>query len=198
MAVATRAGGVLEIAVSGVRRQGKPDAVGAEDLFHLGSNTKAMTATLIGILVEKGALSWNATPLEVFPEWKDSILPEYRDITMTDLLSHHAGLAGYEDDSSAEFRDLKSLRGSPLDQRMEFARRALHRKPAVAPKTRFLYSNGGYAVAAAMAERAAKEGYEFLIQYRLFGPLGMHPVAGWPAGLRRTNEPSLRSFGQRT
>src|SRR6058998_2390409 len=52
-AVATRADGVLEIAVSGIRRQGKPEAVGPEDLFHIGSNGKAMTATLIGILVEK-------------------------------------------------------------------------------------------------------------------------------------------------
>src|SRR5207247_1750555 len=57
----------------------------------------------------------------------------------------------------------------------------LRRKPAVPPRTKFRYSNGGYAVAAAMAERAGKEGYESLIQARLFGPLGIHAVAGWPA-----------------
>src|SRR5262249_12841095 len=69
----------------------------------------------------------------------------------------------------------------PLEQRLEFAKRALHRKPAVAPRTTFRYSNGGYAVAAAIAERAGGGPYESLMQARLFAPLGMHPFAGWPA-----------------
>jgi CubicO group peptidase (beta-lactamase class C family) len=60
------------------------------------------------------------------------------------------------------------------------ARRAFSPQPAF-PKTTFRYSNGGYAVAAAVAERAATEGYEPLIQSRLFGPLGVRAVAGWPA-----------------
>jgi CubicO group peptidase (beta-lactamase class C family) len=180
-AVATRADGVLEIAVAGIRRHGKPDPVSSEDLFHIGSNGKAMTATLLGILVEKGELSWTTTPLDVFSEWKDLILQDYRAITITDLLSHRAGLAAYTDDESPEFRDAKSLPGSPLEQRKEFALRALRRKPVVAPKSKMMYSNGGYSVAAAMAERAGKEEYESLIQTRLFGPLGMHPVVGWPA-----------------
>src|SRR5262249_20400973 len=150
-AVATRADAVLEIAASGIRRDGRPDPVTAEDLFHLGSNTKAMTATLIGILVEEGKLSWTTTPLDLFPEWKKTVLPAYNDITITDLLSHHAGLSGYEDSDDPEFRDVKALAGSTLEQRIEFARRALHRKPVVTPRTTFRYSNGGYAVAAAMA-----------------------------------------------
>lgn len=180
-AMATRADGILEIAASGFRHHGRPDRVRPGDLFHLGSNTKAMTATLIGILVEEGKLSWTTTPLDVFPEWKDTILRDYQDVTITDLLSHHAGLAAYDDDGSPEFRAVRSLSGTPEQQRREFALAALRRKPAVPPKTKALYSNAGYSIAAAMAERVGGAPYETLMQSRLFTPLGIHPVLGWPA-----------------
>ena len=38
------------------------------DRFHLGSDTKAMTALLAAMLVEEGKIRWNSTMLEVFPE----------------------------------------------------------------------------------------------------------------------------------
>jgi CubicO group peptidase (beta-lactamase class C family) len=38
--------------VAGVRKAGATEPVGAADKFHLGSNTKAMTATLLAMLVE--------------------------------------------------------------------------------------------------------------------------------------------------
>src|SRR5215510_1386345 len=136
VAIATRADEVLEIAASGIRREGKPDRVTPKDLFHIGSNTKAMTATLVAILVEQGKLSWSTTPLEVLPELKDTIRPEYREITITDLLSHHAGIAGYEDTESPEFREVRKLAGTPTEQRTEFALRALRREPAVPPRTK--------------------------------------------------------------
>jgi CubicO group peptidase (beta-lactamase class C family) len=44
-----------------------------------------------------------------------------------------------------------------------------------------LYSNTGYAVAAAMAEAATGESYESMLQTRLFQPLGVRAGYGWPA-----------------
>ena len=176
-AVATRADAVLEIDACGSRREGKPDQVTAQDLFHIGSNTKAMTATLAGILIEGGTLTWTTTTREAFSAWADDILPEYRDVTVVDLLSHRAGLASYEDEESPEFRDLKSLQGDPPAQRKEFAHRALRRKHAVPPRTKAQYSNGGYAVAAAMIQWAGK-GLRSLMRSRLFDPLAAPSSAG--------------------
>src|SRR5262245_32125177 len=45
--------GVEMIGAVGVRKAGFPDAVTLDDLWHLGSDTKAMTATLIARLVER-------------------------------------------------------------------------------------------------------------------------------------------------
>ena len=51
-----RCDAVLDEAVDGVRRADRPDPVTPDDPFHLGSNVKAMTATMIATLVEEGTL----------------------------------------------------------------------------------------------------------------------------------------------
>jgi CubicO group peptidase (beta-lactamase class C family) len=50
---------VVELHASGVRREGYPDTVTVNDLFHIGSIVKSMTATMIALLVDEGVLSWN-------------------------------------------------------------------------------------------------------------------------------------------
>lgn len=56
------------IGVAGVRKLGSPALFRVTDQVHIGSDTKAMTATMIGSLVDEGKLSWGATFAEVFPD----------------------------------------------------------------------------------------------------------------------------------
>lgn len=56
-AVVVRADARLDLAVTGVRRQGMPDKVAPGDRFHLGSMSKAITATVIARLAEDGTLA---------------------------------------------------------------------------------------------------------------------------------------------
>ena len=58
----------LVIAASGVRRAKATMPVGDEDLIHLGSCTKAMTATLVAQLISSGKLDWDSKLLQIFPE----------------------------------------------------------------------------------------------------------------------------------
>src|SRR2546423_195590 len=60
-------GGVGATEVVGVRKGGAPEPMRADDLVRLGSDTKAMTATMIGTLVDQGKLGWSSTIAEVFP-----------------------------------------------------------------------------------------------------------------------------------
>jgi CubicO group peptidase (beta-lactamase class C family) len=46
--------GLTAIGVTGVRKTGTDVAVTVDDTWHLGSDTKAMTAVLIGLVVEQG------------------------------------------------------------------------------------------------------------------------------------------------
>jgi CubicO group peptidase (beta-lactamase class C family) len=53
-----------------------------------------------------------------------------------------------------------------------------------------VYSNAGYGVAAALAERAAGEPWESLLEKRFFGPLGMRSAGlGWPATVEGPDQP---------
>ena len=52
---------IVEMAAIGMRAVGSGDQVTTEDRWHLGSLTKAMTATLAGILVERGVVVWSTT-----------------------------------------------------------------------------------------------------------------------------------------
>src|SRR5262245_13058490 len=64
------AGEVAAIGVDGVRERGKPEKATTGDLWHLGSCTKAMTATLCAELVEDKKLSWTTTVGDVFGDVK--------------------------------------------------------------------------------------------------------------------------------
>ena len=80
--------------VAGVRTRGKPDKIAAADRFHIGSDTKAMTAMLCGILVDEGKLKWDQTLGETFPELKKSMHPQYQAVTLEQLLTNRGGAPG--------------------------------------------------------------------------------------------------------
>jgi CubicO group peptidase (beta-lactamase class C family) len=166
----------LDAAALGVRRVGQSDAVTLEDYFHIGSNTKSMTATLAGALVEDGALSWDLTLADAFPEMK--IHPGYAGVTLRQLLSHTAGLSPMTDD--AEFVPVPELTGSPTEQRRAFVAWLLEREPAFPKAQEFHYSNAGYSVAAHLIETRTGRPWEELMRQRVFAPLHIHMVFGWP------------------
>src|SRR5436309_2188089 len=50
--IVIRSDTVVGIAAAGVRRRGDSTPLASDDMFHLGSNTKAITATMVARLVE--------------------------------------------------------------------------------------------------------------------------------------------------
>jgi len=178
-AVVVRSDVLVAASAAGVRRLGDTARVTIQDRFHLGSNTKAMTATLLARLVEEGALSWDTTPVEAFPRLADSIHPAYRSVTLVHLLSHRAGIAPYTD--MREYADIPDLNGSPQERRAAFSKHVLQRPPAHPPDSTFGYSNAGYTVAAAMAEQTQGESFEAMMRDRLFAALNVEGGFGWPA-----------------
>jgi D-alanyl-D-alanine carboxypeptidase len=177
-AIVIRAESMAGIAAAGVRRQGENAPISTGDLFHLGSNTKAVTATMIARLVEAEKLSWTTTPLDAFPELRDTIHPAFKQITIEQLLSHHAGIPPYT--AISAFKVLPKISRSATEQRTMFTAWVLQHAPAVPPGTKGLYSNAGYVIAAAMAERVTGSTWEALVTKLVLDPLGMHATYGWP------------------
>lgn len=186
-------GETLSVSVAGQRVQGGAP-VEDSDLWHIGSNTKAMTATLIARLVEAGVLDWDDTLGEALGEAVPNMRPRYRDVTLVDLLRHRSGLPANDriwhmfryamayDASEPE------LSGAPLlDAKLTYAKRLLRRRPATKNRD-FLYSNAGYVMAGLMAELATGQPYEQLMQDQVWRPLGI-TSAGFGPPARDGSQP---------
>ena len=119
------------------------------DQIHIGSCTKAMTATLIGMLVDEGKLTWGSTIGEVFPDQAEQVHPDFQAVTLSHLLTHRAGLPPR--------RPLVAAPGPR--RRPNSASRSstawLEEPPRHRPGSTYEYSNVGYALAGLMAERVA-------------------------------------------
>lgn len=180
-AVVVRADEVLAVSAVGVRKQGQPQSVLVTDRFHIGSNGKAITSTVIAKLVEEGVLHWDTRPVDVFPELRAAIHPAYRDVTLSQLLGHRAGLPPYTSHDAIRSLERRVDRAAaPLDQRRVLSVWLLQQAPESQADTHG-YSNVGYTVAAAMAETAAGEPWESLIESRVARPLGISLWLGQPA-----------------
>lgn len=169
----------IQVRVSGVRRLGNPDPVRPGDAFHLGSDAKAMLATLIAQEVERGRLRWDTRIGDLLPEVMVTARPEYRDVTLVQLLTHSAGMIQLLELS--DLQQVPPLSGSLPAQRRQFAAWALQQPPVAVPGSATFYSNAGFIVAAAILEAATGQRYERLLTHRLLEPLGITAEFGWPA-----------------
>lgn len=165
--------GIEESAVTGVRKLGSPDKVEPNDQFHLGSCTKAMTATLLAILVDEGKLTWQTTLAEALPGLRSTMCPEYRSVTIEQLLAHQSGFSSESRPHGMSFLAVHKLSRNPSKAREKYCKLILAEKPVHAPGSKFLYSNRNFALAGYIAERITGKPYEALMRERIFKPLGM-------------------------
>jgi len=164
--------GVSIMAADGFRKQGESVGATVEDVWHLGSDTKAMTATMIAALVERGKLSWDSMLGDVFADMR---LPaSVGKITLLHLLTHRAGLP-----ANADWKAL-SKTGSLVEQRRAAVSQLGSTELLSSLGSKFVYSNWDYVVAAAMAEQVTGMSYKNLMRTILFEPLHMHSVGYGP------------------
>jgi CubicO group peptidase (beta-lactamase class C family) len=165
--------GLQAVGVVGVRKYGTNTPAGTDDEFHLGSDTKAMTATLLATFVEEGKLSWNRTLEQIFPELAAGMNPAYRHVTVEQMLAHRAGFSSESWPQGKTFTDMYELPGPPREQRWAYVKMILREPPVNEPGTKYLYSNRSYAVAGVIAEKIANAPWEELMERRIFRPLKM-------------------------
>lgn len=163
--------GKEEAFVSGVRRVGSDVLVGKDEIWQMGSIGKAMTATLIARLVEKGKLEWSTTLAEALPGFE--MKPGYKDVTIAQLLRHRGGIPRDMNFTAQRVQEIAKGEKDPRKLRRQYALDILGREPISRPGESFAYSNAGYALAGVIAELAMDKTYEELMRQEVFDPLGM-------------------------
>jgi CubicO group peptidase (beta-lactamase class C family) len=146
---------VLERAMGDADGRGRP--VGAATGFAAGSITKSVTAALTLRLAGEGRFGLDDSLARLLP----GVPADKAAITPRQLLSHTAGLP---EDAEGVFEK---------DARAEVLRATLAAPLVRPPGTRFGYSNAGFQLLAAIAERATGVGFPHLADSLVLAPAGM-------------------------
>jgi CubicO group peptidase (beta-lactamase class C family) len=168
---------ITAIGVAGVRARGTSVPVTIYDKWHMGSCTKAMTATMIARLVEDGRLTWGTTLEQIFGA--NHVHPDLRPATVRQLLGHRAGFKRDAQWPSTQYNEAATLR---MRRRQAVTQEALRTQPAHLPGTTFLYSNLGYVIAGHIAEFKTGVPWESLMVEGVFRKLKMRDSGFGPPG----------------
>ena len=168
----------------------KDNPIKTDDKLHIGSCTKAMTATLIGILVDEGTLSWDDTIKQHLPKIAEKIDSSFHEVTLWELLTHRSGFpvngAFFRGNGVATFKNQTGILKYALKKPNETWKRG-----------DFEYSNLGYLAASMFADAATDSTYEELLQEKLFTPLKMESAGFGPPGVKSPAEqPWGHTFGE--
>jgi D-alanyl-D-alanine carboxypeptidase len=163
------------VGLVGIRKRGTDVQAMADDEWHLGSNTKPMTALLFALLMDLGLIDWD-TPLErIFPEHAGKWSTDLKKITPAHLLTHTSGLPR---DWPGDWFKIGG-KGSPRDQRTVMVKSLESITLKTKPGEKHEYSNLGYVLLGAIIDRRGKASWEEQIEKRIFRPLG---ITHWGLG----------------
>lgn len=165
-AVVTR-DGVEWSGVRGVRKSDGTDPAGPHDRWHLGSNTKAMTAAIWARLIEQGRARWDMPLAEAFPDVK--VDAAYDGLTVETLLRHKAGLLDKDNMPSPM---VARADPRPVGEQRAALAVALTRAPT-GSVGQFVYGNLNYMLVGAAIELITGQSWEDVTQAELFRPLGL-------------------------
>jgi len=148
----------------GVKEIEKTATPDANTLFAIASNTKAITATIIGMLVDEGLLGWDDKVNDHLPYFALSNPWLTSQATIADLLSHRIGFGTFSGDL-IWYRSNKSAE--------DIIRRVAHLPLAHEFRAGWGYSNLMYIVAGEIIETVTGKSFEENVRERILKPLGM-------------------------
>lgn len=179
-AAVVKDGQVISAGAVGTRRTGAEIPVTIDDRFHIGSDTKAMTALLVAMLLEEGKLRWDTTLAETFPELAGEMDPGFRRITLMHLLSHTSGISTDNEAIFKVYSEAMSQDGNLDEMRYWIVRQWSKRPLESDPGTKFAYANMGYTLLGAVIERVERKTWDEAITERIFLPLNLRTAGLGP------------------
>jgi CubicO group peptidase (beta-lactamase class C family) len=133
-----------------------------ETLYPIASTSKAINATLLGMLVDEGHLEWDAPVQRYLPDFRVKDAFASPRVTLRDLVTMQTGLPRHD----------WVWIGNPMS-RAELVRRLAHLESCADFRRRFQYSNLTTTASGHLAEIVTGKRWEQLVRERILGPLGM-------------------------
>jgi CubicO group peptidase (beta-lactamase class C family) len=167
---------IIALGSTGIRKVDDPAPFLPTDTIHLGSDTKAMTAILIGQLIDKKQLTFDSTLRELFPDLAAKMNPAMAENTVRNLLDHNGGFP-----HDLHWWDLASTHLSLPAQRRLAVKKALSVPPAT-PIGSYAYSNVDFVLLGAIIEAKTGQPWEEVMRKEIFLPLHMASAGFGPPG----------------
>ena len=132
-------------------------------LFPIASNTKLITATAVGFLVEEGKLEWDQPVKKYSPQiqfYNDDLTSK---VTMRDMLSHRTGISRHDNIwYNSDFN------------RQEIFDRIKYLEPSIPLRQGYLYNNIMYGAAGHIIYQLSGQTWEDYVRSKIFVPLNMN------------------------
>ena len=148
----------------GVKELGTSDKVDENTLFMIGSNTKAFTGTALALLEYQKKLNLEDKVIKYLPDFRMEDPWVTKHLNLQDIVSHRMGLQTFQGDFMYWTSDLTS------DEVIE-------KFGMITPKydfrTKYGYTNAGYAIAGKVIQKVSGETWADFIKENLFNPLMM-------------------------
>lgn len=134
-----------------------------DTIFQMGSTTKALTATVLGMLVDEGKLNWDKPLRYYLPEFRmsDPIISDR--VTPRDLVTHRTGMPRHD----------MLWYNNTASSREEIIRRFEFLELTADLREKYQYSNLMFMTAGYLAGVIEQNSWEVVVQERLFKPLDM-------------------------
>lgn len=154
----------------GVRSLNSKLPVNENTLFGIASNSKAITAAALGILMEEGKLTWDSKVTDFIPEFKMYDPYVTAEFTIRDLLTHRSGL-GLGAGDLMFWPDQNDFTKADIIHNLRYL------KPVSSFRSKYDYDNLLYIIAGEIVARASGLSWEEFIQKRIFMPLDISTSA---------------------
>lgn len=162
----------------GVREFGTDDRVDDNTLFMIGSNTKAFTGTALALLEHKGKLKLEDKVVKYLPDFKMKDKWITKELNLVDIITHRMGFETFQGDFMYWTSDLSE------DEVIE-------RLGLITPKfnfrTKYGYTNAGYAIAGKVIEKVSGLRWDEYLRENIFKPLGMNRTVGLSVDFSRSD-----------
>ncbi|MBJ3775446.1 serine hydrolase domain-containing protein [Acuticoccus mangrovi] len=162
------------VVTAGTRGRDDPTPIDAATMFQIGSNTKHVTAALLALLAEDGALSLDDTVGDHLPQY-----PFWADVSIRALLDMTSPIPTYSEVPAF----MAAYAAHPeahhtLEELVDVV--VPDNAPDLPPNTPWFYSNTNYILAGMIIEAVTGETYETVLQKRIIAPLGLTGTRYFP------------------
>ena len=160
------------VAAVGVRKARSKAAFKPTDAVHIGSCTKAITASVIGHAIQNGLLAYTTPIGAIDPAWRKSA---WGLVTVGMLLCHESGLP-----ADIDWWGLSHSAGTDAVHRAKVLNRLpIRRKQTKVPEP-FQYSNLGYTVLGRLIDTVYGMPFEEVVELLVARPLGLQTPCADP------------------